>query len=293
MAAGLDDLDTRELLARAEVTVRLEAERRQRRVFLSRTDEHGLRTMVARIEAGDAVWIDATVDRVADHLLAHPALRRAHHPDLPEEVTKAELRAEALGWLARPHDLAALLGAMGTEEAAAAPDLAAAPAPTHPGRPATTTPPRSPDPATGRRRTWATGSSSSVPIGTGGPPRTGCAAPWTTPARMDHRHTDGVGFTPPPTYGLGMDAKRAVPPAVAAAVGGLLAVALVWSNRPESSGCTTLETGARACMPTLVVGPPLWLYAAVAVGGAVIAAGLWLAACVGVRARARASARVP
>lgn len=110
---------------------------------------------------------------------------------------------------------------------------------------------------------------------------------------MDHRHTDGVGFTPPPTYGLGMDAKRAVPPAVAAAVGGLLAVALVWSNRPESSGCTTLETGARACMPTLVVGPPLWLYAAVAVGGAVIAAGLWLAACVGVRARARASARVP
>ncbi len=110
MAAGLDDLDTRELLARAEVTVRLEAERRQRRVFLSRTDEHGLRTMVARIEAGDAVWIDATVDRVADHLLAHPALRRAHHPDLPEEVTKAELRAEALGWLARPHDLAACSG---------------------------------------------------------------------------------------------------------------------------------------------------------------------------------------
>src|SRR6476619_6287006 len=47
---------------------RVEAERRRRFVSLSRADEHGLRHVIARVEAGSAVWVDAMVDRVADIL---------------------------------------------------------------------------------------------------------------------------------------------------------------------------------------------------------------------------------
>jgi hypothetical protein len=89
---------------------RVEAARRRRGVMLTATDDVGMRTLVARLEAADGVWIEATLDRVADLLAADSDLRRSHHPDLPDEVTKDELRAVALGWLARPHDLAALLG---------------------------------------------------------------------------------------------------------------------------------------------------------------------------------------
>ena len=45
---------------------RCDEERRRRYVRLSRTDEAGLRTVIARVEAGDAVWVDATVARVAE-----------------------------------------------------------------------------------------------------------------------------------------------------------------------------------------------------------------------------------
>ena len=45
---------------------RVEAERRRRYVAFSRTDEAGLRTVIARVEAGDAVWVKATVERVAE-----------------------------------------------------------------------------------------------------------------------------------------------------------------------------------------------------------------------------------
>jgi hypothetical protein len=45
---------------------RAEAERQRRYVTLSRTDSAGLRHVIARVHAGDAVWIDATVQRVAD-----------------------------------------------------------------------------------------------------------------------------------------------------------------------------------------------------------------------------------
>ncbi|SDD50799.1 hypothetical protein [Nocardioides lianchengensis] len=88
---------------------RIEEQGRTRTVVLSPTDDTGLRMLFARLEAGDAVWVDATIDRVADLLHDDADLRALHHPDLPEDVTKAELRAIALGWLARPHDLAALL----------------------------------------------------------------------------------------------------------------------------------------------------------------------------------------
>jgi hypothetical protein len=98
---------------------RVEAQRRRRGVMLTPTDDIGLRTLVARLEAGDAVWVDATIDRVADLLATDPDLRAAHHPDLPDHVTKDELRAVALGWLARPHDLAELLAVI---DAARKPD---------------------------------------------------------------------------------------------------------------------------------------------------------------------------
>jgi hypothetical protein len=83
---------------------RLEEQRRKKYVALGRTDEFGFRHVVARVEAGDAVWIDATVDRVADILATTDTADRS----------RDELRAEAMGWLARPAALLALLLEHGT-----------------------------------------------------------------------------------------------------------------------------------------------------------------------------------
>lgn len=77
---------------------RVEAERRRRYVSSSRTDEFGLRTVIARVEAGDAVWVEATLARVAEILA----------PRFPE-ATADEVRSIAFGWLARPAELLALL----------------------------------------------------------------------------------------------------------------------------------------------------------------------------------------
>lgn len=83
-------------------------------VWLSGTREGdnlpGLRDVHARLEAADAVWVDATVQRVADLLAADPGLRAVHHPELAESPSADALRAAAFAWLARPHDLAELLG---------------------------------------------------------------------------------------------------------------------------------------------------------------------------------------
>jgi hypothetical protein len=76
----------------------VEAELRRRYVTSSRTDEHGFRTVIARVEAGDAVWVEATVARVAEILAPR-------HPD----ATADEVRAIAFAWLARPAELLALL----------------------------------------------------------------------------------------------------------------------------------------------------------------------------------------
>ena len=84
---------------------RLEEQRRRRYVTLSRSDECGLRNVIARVEAGDAVWVDAMLNRVADLLAARPDLR----PDTPAEVGRDELRSLAFGWLARPAELLTLL----------------------------------------------------------------------------------------------------------------------------------------------------------------------------------------
>lgn len=77
---------------------RVEAEKARRYVGSGRTDEYGLRTVIARIEAGDAIWIEATVQRVAE-ILTH------QHPNASVD----ERRAIAFGYLARPAELLQLL----------------------------------------------------------------------------------------------------------------------------------------------------------------------------------------
>ena len=90
---------------------RCEDERRRRYLGLGRTDEHGLRTLIARLEAGDATAVDATVHRVAEVIASrHPEA----HPD--------ELRALAFGWLARPAELFTLLLEHAETEAATEPE---------------------------------------------------------------------------------------------------------------------------------------------------------------------------
>jgi hypothetical protein len=77
---------------------RVEAECRRRYVSSSRTDEFGLRTVIARVQAGDAVWVEATVARVAEILAPR-------YPDASAD----EVRAIGFGWLARPAELLQLL----------------------------------------------------------------------------------------------------------------------------------------------------------------------------------------
>ena len=91
---------------------RCEAERRRRYVGLGRTDEYGLRTLIARLEAGDAVAVDAVVHRVGEIIAPR-------HPDASPD----ELRALAFGWLARPAELLALLVEHLTPEPEPEPDL--------------------------------------------------------------------------------------------------------------------------------------------------------------------------
>ncbi len=79
-------------------TEKFEAELRRRRVGISRTDEHGLRTVFARLDAGHATWLDAALEQLADILTTRQDLR----PDTPPDAGRDELRALALGLLARP-----------------------------------------------------------------------------------------------------------------------------------------------------------------------------------------------
>jgi hypothetical protein len=76
-----------------------ERSRHERYVRLSRADEFGYRHVIARVTAGDAAWIDAMVERVAE-ILAE-TMGHDHNHD--------ELRSLAMGWLARPVDLLKLL----------------------------------------------------------------------------------------------------------------------------------------------------------------------------------------
>ncbi len=119
---------------------KLAAEARRRFVSLSQTDEHGLRLVIARITAGDAVWIDAMVARVAEILTTRPDLR----PETPTEISRDEARALAFGWLARPAELLTLLletadttpaDTTPAEEPAEKPDEEPAPEPEEPVEP--------------------------------------------------------------------------------------------------------------------------------------------------------------
>ena len=79
---------------------RIRGEQHRRHVSLTRTDEVGLRTVIARVTAGQAVWVDAMITRVAEILAVRPEYDGAS-ADL--------LRSIAFGWLARPADLLTLL----------------------------------------------------------------------------------------------------------------------------------------------------------------------------------------
>ena len=77
---------------------KVEAERQKRYVRYGRRDELGLQTVIARIEAGDAQWIRATIERVVEIITPQ------HEGTCADEV-----RAIAFGYLARPAELLALL----------------------------------------------------------------------------------------------------------------------------------------------------------------------------------------
>lgn len=77
---------------------RVQAERERRYVSYGRRDELGLQTVIARIEAGDAQWIRATIERVVEILAP-----------LHEGLGADEVRAIAFGYLGRPAELLAFL----------------------------------------------------------------------------------------------------------------------------------------------------------------------------------------
>ncbi len=78
---------------------RREQRRHERYVRLSRSDEDGYRHVIARVTAGDAAWVMAMLERVADIL----SVEHGH------DHNRDELLSMAFGWLARPADLLRLL----------------------------------------------------------------------------------------------------------------------------------------------------------------------------------------
>ncbi|NYG56271.1 hypothetical protein [Nocardioides perillae] len=93
---------------------RAEVERLRRYATFTRRDAAGMRTLIARMHAGEAAAVDATITRVAEILEAQA--RAAHdHPlgagsgPVAPVPTRDQLRAEAVAWLARPADLLVLL----------------------------------------------------------------------------------------------------------------------------------------------------------------------------------------
>jgi hypothetical protein len=118
-----------ELDAAAEAD-RLDKARRNRGVWIAQPrpgeeeDDQlaGLRTIIARVSAADAVWFDATIDQIADVLTTLAS--RADQHEQYAEMTRDELRAEAFGWLARPQQLAALFGDHDGDHAGEHADLA-------------------------------------------------------------------------------------------------------------------------------------------------------------------------
>jgi hypothetical protein len=75
-----------------------EAAERERFVRLGRASEHGLKLIIARATAGDAIWFKATIDRIADILTRDGDLD-------PVEIR----RSKAIGILAQPAEALQLL----------------------------------------------------------------------------------------------------------------------------------------------------------------------------------------
>ncbi|MFC6285733.1 hypothetical protein ACFP3Q_00060 [Nocardioides sp. GCM10027113] len=84
----------------ARHAAKLEEARRRRLVTLTRIDDAGLRTVIARVTAGDAAWVDATLTRAVEILGSRP-----EHA----ATGRDELRSIAFGLLARPAELLQLL----------------------------------------------------------------------------------------------------------------------------------------------------------------------------------------
>lgn len=103
---------------------RTTAQRHRRYVALTRVDEAGMREVIARLDAGDALTVHATLRRVTEILT--DTWSATHTDDQPPPGHDA-LMAEAFTWLARPLDLAALLLAHASD--APAPDLPPEPQP--------------------------------------------------------------------------------------------------------------------------------------------------------------------
>ncbi|KQY57071.1 MULTISPECIES: DUF222 domain-containing protein [unclassified Nocardioides] len=82
---------------------KISAERARRYVSVGRVDEAGLRHVIARVEHGDAVWVDAMIDRIAAILAAQDEAAGRTDRD------RDRLRSDAFGWLARPAELLRLL----------------------------------------------------------------------------------------------------------------------------------------------------------------------------------------
>ncbi|WP_110181146.1 hypothetical protein [Nocardioides solisilvae] len=85
---------------------RVALERARRYVAVGQSDEAGLRHVIARVQAGDAAYVDAMVERVAEIL--RERLCAAGVP-ADERPTRDQLRSEAFGRLARPAELLTLL----------------------------------------------------------------------------------------------------------------------------------------------------------------------------------------
>lgn len=88
-------------------------------------------------------------------------------------------------------------------------------------------------------------------------------------------------------YAPNMHDNRTLLTTAAAVAGAVVGAAIVWMSRPDPPTCTTLDNGIRACMPIYVVDPPLWLYGAFAVIGALLSGGVAYGSTVARRARAR------
>ncbi len=172
---------------------RLDAERRRRGVWISRTDpETGTRTVFSRIEPGDATWIDATLERIVTALQARPDILRAHHPDLPaalDDLTHDELRAIAFGWLARPDDIRELLAARCHRAGPTPRPASPASRTTRPWSTCTSTKPPSPAPGSSGSRSSARCCSnrsspcSATPTSPSTPSSTSTTTPASTPTR--------------------------------------------------------------------------------------------------------------